>query len=203
MFVFEITVGADKEVEKIKKSFETCCSILSLEEEHPLVQNEAVTCFQRLHLFGTVNLNVVIPVLFRSIKCTSLVLRRTAVDCFRQLTQRDTDIICQHVDKLCAKVEDCVYAEYGISGTLFLMMDKESDPVLRKGIMDTISSVMSASIQDYDHLQRSIALCKSILTAGNFIIRNRCFLVKGQVGLNIMILHVITQTLELMGQLRT
>lgn len=146
---------------------------MSLEDEHPLVQNEAVTCFQRLHLFGTVNFVIVVPVLLRSIKSNNLMLRRTAVDCFRQLTQRDTNIICQHVDNICAKSEESLYSEYGISGLLFLMMDKESDPILLKGIKDTLSSVMSASVQDYDHLQRSIALCKSILTAGYALQLNR------------------------------
>jgi len=163
-----VTVGSDKDVEKIKKSFELGCAILSQDEEHPLVQSEAVTCFQRLHLFGTINFNLVIPVLFRSIKSTSLALRRTAVDCFRQLSQRDAQVVCQHFSKLCEKL-DCLYAEYGISGMLFLMLDKESDQVLRKGIMDTLSSVMSGSIHDAERLQSSIALCKSILTAGDLI----------------------------------
>ena len=75
-------------------------------------------------------------------------------------------MVCQHINKLCEKLEDCLYAEHGISGTLFVMLDKESDMVLRKGIMDTLASVMSSSIHDLDELQSSIALCKSILTAG-------------------------------------
>jgi hypothetical protein len=88
------------------------------------------------------------------------------VDCFRQLTQRDAQVVCHQVNKLCEKLEETLYAEYGISGTLFVMLDKESDGILRKGIMDTLASVMSSSIHNSDQLQSSIALCKSILTAG-------------------------------------
>ena len=64
---FMFTVGGNSDAEKMKKSFEIGCSLLSRTEEHPLVQHEAVTCFQRLHLFGgSVDFDVVIPVLFVS-----------------------------------------------------------------------------------------------------------------------------------------
>jgi len=61
------SAGGSRETEGMKKSFETACIMLSRPDEHPLCQNEAITCYQRLHLFGgKINYSAVIPVLFVS-----------------------------------------------------------------------------------------------------------------------------------------
>jgi hypothetical protein len=112
---------------------------------------------------------MIVPVLYRSLNSPSLILRRTAVDCFRQLSQRDADLVCKHVGKLLEKEEDNSWAEYGLTGALFIMMDRESDEVLLKGIKDTLTSVLLAVIHDYGLLQSSISLCKTILTAGMYL----------------------------------
>lgn len=60
-------VGGGSETDATRRSFEIGCAIMTREEEHPLVQNEGITCFQRIHLFGgKINYDVVIPVLYVS-----------------------------------------------------------------------------------------------------------------------------------------
>ncbi|CAL8143424.1 unnamed protein product [Orchesella dallaii] len=164
--------GGNKEMDAMKKSFEIGCALLSRPEEHPLVQNEAITCFQRMHLFGgTINYDVVIPVLFRSMSSTNLLLRRSTVDCFRQLSQREAALVSKYFTKQVQSApeekqeEYAYYLESGISGALFEMLDLESDQVIRKGIRDTVTSIFSAAAtQDKVQLQVCISLCKNILT---------------------------------------
>lgn len=165
--VFNYAVGGDQELEKIRKLFNTGCTILSRDCEHFLVQSEAITCFQRLHLFdGNLKFDKVIPVLYRSLTCPNLTLRRTAVDCFRQLCQRDAELVCKEVNKLLEKEEDNSWSEYGLAGALFIMMDRESDELLLKGIKDTLTSILLIVIHNYSELQVAVSLCKAILTAG-------------------------------------
>ena len=59
-----------------------------------------------------------------------------------------------------------MYGEYGLSGALFAMLDVESDEILRKGIKDTLTSILAVTFHDKTQLQSAIALCKSILTCG-------------------------------------
>lgn len=66
---------------------------------------------------------------------------------------------------------DCPFAESGVCGALFSMLDIESDEVLRKGVKDTLTSIITAATSDKQELQVVISLCKSILTCGNFSIR--------------------------------
>lgn len=61
---------------------------------------------------------------------------------------------------------DCPYAECGINGALFSMLDLESDEILRKGVKDTLISILTAATADKEELQIVISLCKSILTCG-------------------------------------
>ena len=46
------------------------------------------------------------------------------------------------------------------------MLDIESDEVLRKGVKDTLTSILTAATADKHELQIVISLCKSILTCG-------------------------------------
>jgi hypothetical protein len=61
---------------------------------------------------------------------------------------------------------DCPFLEYGINGVLFAMLDVECDDVLRKGVKDTLTSILTAATLDKVELQTVISLCKSILTCG-------------------------------------
>ncbi|ODM96075.1 HEAT repeat-containing protein 5B [Orchesella cincta] len=159
--------GSSKEIDTMKKSFEIGCALLSRPEEHPLVQNEAITCFQRMHLFGgTINYDVVIPVLFRSMSSTNLLLRRSTVDCFRQLSQREAALVSKYFTKQVQSApeekqeEYAYYLESGISGAL-----RDAGFGIRSGIRDTVTSIFSAAAtQDKGQLQVCISLCKNILT---------------------------------------
>lgn len=63
--MFFFIVGGGPETDAMRKSFEIGCTVMSRLEEHPLVQNEGITCFQRIHLFGgKINYDLVIPVLY-------------------------------------------------------------------------------------------------------------------------------------------
>ncbi|OXA59612.1 HEAT repeat-containing protein 5B isoform X2 [Folsomia candida] len=161
----ELQVGGGADTDSMKKSFEIGCAIMTREEEHPLVQNEGITCFQRIHLFGgKINYDVVIPVLYRSIRSSNLLLRRSAIDCMRQFCQREADIVSRYVAKICQAEEECPFVECGISGALFAMLDIESDEILRKGVKDTLTNILISATADKQELQIVIALCKSILT---------------------------------------
>ena len=74
----------------LRMSCTVSCSIL---QGHPdsLVQAEAISCLQQLHMFAPkhVNLSSLIPHLYEGLSSPHLLLRRAVVACFRQLSQKE------------------------------------------------------------------------------------------------------------------
>ncbi|ODM87686.1 HEAT repeat-containing protein 5A [Orchesella cincta] len=99
----------------------------------------------------------------------NLLFRRSTVDCFHQLSQREAALVSKYFIKQVQlapeekQEEYAYYLESGKSGALFKMLDLESDQVIEIG--DTMASIFSAAAtQDMGQVQVCISLCKNILT---------------------------------------
>lgn len=97
-----------------------------------------------------------------------MLLRKAAISCLRQLTQREAKEVCEHAMTLANEsrdtniVEGLVITETGLPGVLFSMLDTESDSQLIKDIHDTLTSMLQ--ILAADNLSQWLSLCKDVLT---------------------------------------
>lgn len=75
-----------------------CACAIMQEVGAPSVQAEAIGCLQQLHLFAPrhLNLTTLVPTLCRNLSSKHLVLRRAAISCLRQLSQKEAKEVCQH-----------------------------------------------------------------------------------------------------------
>ncbi|XP_043481712.1 HEAT repeat-containing protein 5B isoform X3 [Leptopilina heterotoma] len=152
-----------------RSSFLCACAIMQ-DHQDPLVQAEATGCLQQLHLFAPrhVNLSSLVPTLCRTLSSNHLLLRKAAISCLRQLTQREAKEVCEHAMTLANEsrdtniVEGLVITETGLPGVLFSMLDTESDSQLIKDIHDTLTSMLQ--ILASDNLSQWLSLCKDVLT---------------------------------------
>ncbi|XP_051162517.1 HEAT repeat-containing protein 5B isoform X3 [Leptopilina boulardi] len=152
-----------------RSSFLCACAIMQ-DHQDPLVQAEATGCLQQLHLFAPrhVNLSSLVPTLCRTLSSNHLLLRKAAISCLRQLTQREAKEVCEHAMTLANEsrdtniVEGLVITETGLPGVLFSMLDTESDSQLIKDIHDTLTSMLQ--ILAADNLSQWLSLCKDVLT---------------------------------------
>nr|CAD7398135.1 unnamed protein product [Timema poppensis] len=140
------------------------------DHQDPLVQAEATSCLQQLHLFAPrhVNLSSLVPTLCRTLSSNHLLLRKAAISCLRQLAQREAKEVCEHAMTLASEsrdantVEGLVITESGLPGVLFSMLDTETDSHLIKDIHDTLTSMLQ--MMAADNLSQWLALCKDVLT---------------------------------------
>uniref|UniRef100_A0A1B6GMZ3 HEAT repeat-containing protein 5A n=1 Tax=Cuerna arida TaxID=1464854 RepID=A0A1B6GMZ3_9HEMI len=152
-----------------RSSFLCACAIMQ-DHQEPLVQAEATSCLQQLHLFAPrhVNLSSLVPTLCRTLASNHLLLRKAAVSCLRQLTQREAKEVCEHALTLAGEnrdsdsVEGLVITESGLPGVLFSMLDTETDSRLIKDIHDTLTSMLQ--VLAADNLSQWLSLCKVVLT---------------------------------------
>ncbi|XP_014275349.1 HEAT repeat-containing protein 5B isoform X4 [Halyomorpha halys] len=150
-----------------------CACAIMQDHQDPLVQAEATSCLQQLHLFAPrhVNLSSLVPTLCGTLSSNHLLLRKAAVACLRQLTQREAKEVCEHALTLANEnrennsVEGLVITETGLPGVLFTMLDTETDPSLIKHIHDTLTSMLQ--VLAADNLSQWLSLCKSVLTVAN------------------------------------
>uniref|UniRef100_A0A3P8SZZ2 HEAT repeat-containing protein 5A n=1 Tax=Amphiprion percula TaxID=161767 RepID=A0A3P8SZZ2_AMPPE len=121
-----------------------------------LVQARAISCLQQLHMFSPphVNLASLVPALCANLCSSFLCLRRAVVACLRQLVQREALEVSEHAVAL-------VKAEVGLEGALFTLLDRESDPGLRRDIQETLVHMMASSSK----LGHWLKLCKDVLSA--------------------------------------
>uniref|UniRef100_A0A3B4ZDP3 HEAT repeat-containing protein 5A n=1 Tax=Stegastes partitus TaxID=144197 RepID=A0A3B4ZDP3_9TELE len=132
-----------------------------------LVQARAISCLQQLHMFSPphVNLASLVPALCANLCSSFLCLRRAVVACLRQLVQREALEVSEHAVAL-VKEPPCLCAdvtikEVGLEGALFTLLDRESDPGLRKDIQETLVHMMASSSK----LGHWLKLCKDVLSA--------------------------------------
>lgn len=89
--------GNTSSISTARSSLLVACSIMQ-DHGDALVQTEAISCLQQLHMFAPrhVNLSSLVPVLCSALNCPHLLLRRAAVACLRQLSQREAREVCEH-----------------------------------------------------------------------------------------------------------
>ncbi|KAK6641234.1 hypothetical protein RUM44_012943 [Polyplax serrata] len=152
-----------------RSSFLCACAIMQ-DHQDPLVQAEATGCLQQLHLFAPrhVNLSSLVPNLCRTLSSHHLLLRKAAVSCLRQLSQREAKEVCEHAlslrtsDKDTQEGEIFNMTETGLAGVLFSMLDTETDSKLIKDIHDTLTSMLH--VLAAENLTLWLTLCKDVLT---------------------------------------
>uniref|UniRef100_A0A671MCK0 HEAT repeat-containing protein 5A n=1 Tax=Sinocyclocheilus anshuiensis TaxID=1608454 RepID=A0A671MCK0_9TELE len=125
-----------------------------------LVQAQAISCLQQLHMFAPrfVNLASLVPSLCINLCSSYLSLRRAVVACLRQLAQREAVEVSEHAVALTG-----LMAEVGLEGALFSLLDRESDPRLCRDIQETLVHMMSLAAES--SLAHWLKLCKDVLSA--------------------------------------
>ncbi|XP_059208691.1 LOW QUALITY PROTEIN: HEAT repeat-containing protein 5A [Centropristis striata] len=138
-----------------------------------LVQARAIYCLQQLHMFSPphVNLASLVPALCAHLCSSYLCLRRAVVACLRQLVQREASEVSEHAVTLVKELPrrdntqlDVTIKEVGLEGALFTLLDRESDPGLRRDIQETLVHMMASSATS-GKLGHWLKLCKDVLSA--------------------------------------
>ncbi|CAH1791410.1 unnamed protein product [Owenia fusiformis] len=160
--------GNTSSISTARMSCLVCCAIM---QDHPdsQVQAEAISCLQQLHMFAPrhVNLSTLVPHLCETLKSSHLLLRRAAVACLRQLSQREAKEVCEHAMTLLPEKKedraDAIITETGLEGALFRLLDTENDKKLISDLKDTLVSMLQTLAGD--NLGRWILLLKDVLQA--------------------------------------
>uniref|UniRef100_A0AAQ5YVX3 HEAT repeat-containing protein 5A n=1 Tax=Amphiprion ocellaris TaxID=80972 RepID=A0AAQ5YVX3_AMPOC len=129
-----------------------------------LVQARAISCLQQLHMFSPphVNLASLVPALCANLCSSFLCLRRAVVACLRQLVQREALEVSEHAVALVKELPRRDNTQLvGLEGALFTLLDRESDPGLRRDIQETLVHMMASSSK----LGHWLKLCKDVLSA--------------------------------------
>lgn len=155
--------GNTTSVSTARSSFLCACAVMQSHLD-PLVQAEATGCLQQLHLFAPrhVNLSTLVPTLCRNLTSNYLMLRKAAVSCLRQLTQREAKEVCDHAMTLVNEENVITITDSGLPGVLFGMLDTESDAEMIKNIHDTVTSMLQRLASE--NLSQWLSLCKNVLT---------------------------------------
>ncbi|VDK74235.1 unnamed protein product [Litomosoides sigmodontis] len=163
-------VGA---VEGTRTSF-LIASVMMLNSRDCLVQAEAISCLQQLHLFTPrhVHLDRLVVRLCKLLSSPHLILRKVSVCCLRQLVQREAKEVREHAQTLVPQgimnnmgrnnVESRL-PETGLEGALLAMLDVETDIQLKQDIKETLISLVQAASRDF--LSYWLPLCKDILAS--------------------------------------
>ncbi|KAI5699542.1 hypothetical protein M8J75_004605 [Diaphorina citri] len=165
--------GNSRSISMARSSFLCACTMMQ-DHDDPSVQAEAIACLQQLHLFAPrhVNLSSLVPTLCRTLSSSHLLLRKAAVSCLRQLTQREAKEVCEHALILIEEKKDfnedentLVMTETGLPGMLFNMLNTETDSKLIKYTHDTLISMLNMLAAD--NLSPWLSLIKSVLTVAS------------------------------------
>ncbi|XP_074651872.1 HEAT repeat-containing protein 5B-like [Tubulanus polymorphus] len=153
-----------------------CCAIMQ-DHSDSLVQAEAISCLQQLHMFAPrhVNLSSLVPHLCETLNSSHLLLRRAAVACLRQLSQREAKEVSEHALMLATDPKDApkdqaslgriVITELGLEGALFQLLDLETDNQLCSNVRDTLISMLQSMATT--NLKRWLCLLREVLSASS------------------------------------
>ncbi|XP_058470663.1 HEAT repeat-containing protein 5A isoform X2 [Solea solea] len=173
--------GDSVSVSSLRSSCLVGCGLMQTSPDC-LVQSRAISCLQQLHMFSPphVNLSNLVPALCEILLdhsmlvdlCSSyLCLRRSVLACLRQLVQREALEVCEHAVTLVKELPrrdntqlDVTIKEVGLEGALFSLLDRESDPGLRRDIQETLVHMMVSSATK-GKLGHWLKLCKDVLSA--------------------------------------
>uniref|UniRef100_A0A8P4GPC7 HEAT repeat-containing protein 5A n=1 Tax=Dicentrarchus labrax TaxID=13489 RepID=A0A8P4GPC7_DICLA len=165
-------LGPDLQVSGLRSSCLVGCGVMQAGPDC-LVQARAISCLQQLHMFSPphVNLASLVPALCANLCSSYLCLRRAVVACLRQLVQREALEVSEHAVTLVKELPrrdntqlDVTIKEVGLEGALFTLLDRESDPSLRRDIQETLVHMMASSATS-GKLGHWLKLCKDVLSA--------------------------------------
>lgn len=160
----------------------TCCLVgCAVMQDSPdcLVQTQAISCLQQLHMFAPrhVNLSSLVPSLCVNLCSSHLLLRRAVIACLRQLVQKEAAEVLEYAMVLDKEPNkggcklDVNISEIGLEGALFSLLDRESDRQLRLDIRETLSHILSSTA--VEKLSHWLKLCKDVLSASADFTTNR------------------------------
>ncbi|XP_077675129.1 HEAT repeat-containing protein 5A isoform X3 [Eretmochelys imbricata] len=170
--------GSKTAVSALRTSCLLGCAVM---QDNPdcLVQAQAISCLQQLHMFAPrhVNLSSLVSCLCEILLdnsvlvnlCSSyLLLRRAVLACLRQLVQREAAEVSEHAVTF---VKDCRedftpeinIREVGLEGALLSLLDKELDERLCQDIKETLSHMLTSVA--VEKLSFWLKLCKDVLAA--------------------------------------
>ncbi|KAM6201344.1 HEAT repeat-containing protein 5A [Rhynchocyon petersi] len=135
-----------------------------------LVQAQAISCLQQLHMFAPrhVNLSSLVCCLCVNLCSPYLLLRRAVLACLRQLVQREAAEVSEHAVLLAKHdreelIPDANIGEVGLEGALLTLLDKETDRSLCHDIKETLNHMLTSMA--VEKLSFWLRLCKDVLAA--------------------------------------
>ncbi|KAM4662617.1 HEAT repeat-containing protein 5A [Discoglossus pictus] len=161
--------GSGDAVSALRSNCLLGCSVM---QENPdcLVQAQAISCLQQLHLFAPkhVNLSSLVPTLCVNLCSPHLLLRRAVVACLRQLAQREAAEVSEHAMTVAKDGQedfctDMNMRELGLEGVLLSLLDKGSDPHLLQDIKETLLHMQNRT--GLSRLSFWLRLHKDVLSA--------------------------------------
>uniref|UniRef100_A0A8C3LRR6 HEAT repeat-containing protein 5A n=1 Tax=Chrysolophus pictus TaxID=9089 RepID=A0A8C3LRR6_CHRPC len=161
--------GSSATVSALRTSCLLGCAVM---QDNPdcLVQAQAISCLQQLHMFAPrhVNLSSLVSCLCVNLCSSYLLLRRAAVACLRQLVQREAAEVSEYAVALVKEsredfTPDINIREIGLEGALLGLLDKELDQRLCQDIKETLSHMLTSMA--VEKLSFWLKLCKDVLAA--------------------------------------
>ncbi|NXB28393.1 HTR5A protein, partial [Eulacestoma nigropectus] len=161
--------GSSTTVSALRTSCLLGCAVM---QDNPdcLVQAQAISCLQQLHMFAPrhVNLSNLVSCLCMNLCSSYLLLRRAVVACLRQLVQREAAEVSEYAVTLVKESKedftpDVNIREIGLEGALLGLLDKELDPRLCQDIKETLTHMLTSMA--VEKLSFWLKLCKDVLAA--------------------------------------
>uniref|UniRef100_A0A8C5TA83 HEAT repeat-containing protein 5A n=1 Tax=Malurus cyaneus samueli TaxID=2593467 RepID=A0A8C5TA83_9PASS len=168
--------GSSTTVSALRTSCLLGCAVM---QDNPdcLVQAQAISCLQQLHMFAPrhVNLSNLVSCLCMNLCSSYLLLRRAVVACLRQLVQREAAEVSEYAVALVKEskddftpgntllLADVNIREIGLEGALLGLLDKELDQRLCQDIKETLTHMLTSMA--VEKLSFWLKLCKDVLAA--------------------------------------
>uniref|UniRef100_A0A8C9LSF3 HEAT repeat-containing protein 5A n=1 Tax=Piliocolobus tephrosceles TaxID=591936 RepID=A0A8C9LSF3_9PRIM len=170
--------GNSTSISTLRASCLLGCAVM---QDNPdcLVQAQAISCLQQLHMFAPrhVNLSSLVSCLCEILLDNSvlvnlyspyLLLRRAVLACLRQLVQREAAEVSEHAVMLAKDsreelTPDANIREVGLEGALLILLDKETDERLCHDIKETLNYMLTSMA--VEKLSLWLKLCKDVLAA--------------------------------------
>ncbi|KAM6181817.1 HEAT repeat-containing protein 5A isoform 2-T2 [Erethizon dorsatum] len=168
------TLGPELQVNSTSIStLRTSCLLgCAVMQDNPdcLVQAQAISCLQQLHMFAPrhVNLSSLVSCLCVNLCSPYLLLRRAVLACLRQLVQREAAEVSEHAVVLAKDGREELtpganIREVGLEGALLILLDKETDQRLCHDIKETLNYMLTSMA--VEKLSLWLKLCKDVLAA--------------------------------------
>ncbi|XP_078190852.1 HEAT repeat-containing protein 5A isoform X23 [Callithrix jacchus] len=161
--------GNSTSISTLRTSCLLGCAVM---QDNPdcLVQAQAISCLQQLHMFAPqhVNLSSLVSCLCVNLCSPYLLLRRAVLACLRQLVQREAAEVSEYAVMLAKDsreelTSDANIREVGLEGALLILLDKETDDKLCHDIKETLNYMLTSMA--VGKLSLWLKLCEDVLAA--------------------------------------